>query len=117
MTWVKFDASQIHGTRAKGDKTVPPTRWWNHLYLLLFRWRKVTVYLVPEEYTSYRVGYKPETGPARILEEPLNSRRFAVRNGFEDCVFFAIDRDGHEIILLELEQTRDDCLSSNTPLI
>jgi len=54
---------------------------------------------------------------AELNEEVLTSRKFAVRNGFEDCIFFAIDRDGREVILLELEQTRDDCLPSDTPLI
>jgi len=117
MAWVKFNASRIRGTLAKGDKSVPPTRWWNRRYLQLFCWNKMTVFMVPEGIESYRVGFKSLTGDAELNEEVLTSRKFAVRNGFEDCIFFAIDRDGREITLLELEQTRDDCLPSNTPLI
>lgn len=117
MSWITIDASQIHGTLAKGDKSVSPTRWWNRRFLQLFRWTKVTVFMVPENIASYRVGFKPQTGEAELSEEVLTSRKFAVRNGHEDCVFFALDSDGREIVLLELEQTRDDCLSSNTPLV
>ncbi|MFA5185054.1 MAG: hypothetical protein WC551_01050 [Patescibacteria group bacterium] len=117
MGWKKFDGSRVHGNRAKGDKTVPPTRWWNHLYLKFFRWHKVTIYMVPDGIVCYRVGYKPEVGPAMLREELMTSRKFAVRNGHEDCVFYAVGSDGREIIILELEQCSDTFLPSDIPLI
>jgi len=117
MGWKRFDSKSVNGTLAKGDKSVPPTHWWNHLYLKFFRWHQVTVFQVPEGTATYRVGYKPEVGPAMFLDELMVSRQFAVRNGFEDCVFYAINSAGREIVLLQLEQTRDDRLPSDVPLI
>jgi len=117
MGWTKFDGSKVHGTLARGDKTMPPTRWWNHLFLLWFKWDKVTVFEVPAGVIPYRVGYKPEVGPAMLKEDLMSSRRFAVRNGHEDCVFYAVDDTGKEIILLEIEQISADSLPANIPLI
>ncbi|MDQ7814499.1 MAG: hypothetical protein RDU25_01695 [Patescibacteria group bacterium] len=128
MGWTKFYGSKvhgstIHGTLAKGDKTMPPTRWWNHLFLLWFKWDKVTVFEVAslnreeKQVAPYRVGYKPQVGPAMLRDDLMTSRRFAVLNGNEDCVFFAVDENGNEVALLEIEQVSKDSLPASIPLI
>jgi hypothetical protein len=84
----------VEGIRLEGDPTVPVTTWFNHLYLLLFRWKEVTILEVPPGVKSYRVGYIDEFGGAKYNTSLLASRRFAVRHGREACRFFAILPDG-----------------------
>ncbi len=117
MGWKKFDGSKINGARAKGDKTMPKTRWWNRRILQEFFWRKATIYMVPDGIACYRVGFKAEGGACELQDDLMTSRKFAVRNGFEDCIFFALGSDGREIILLELEQSSSQFLPSDIPLI
>ena len=102
MGWKPFDG-YAQGKLARGVSTYPPTRWWNHLFLLKFVWKQVTVFQVPKGTRRYRVGYRPFKGPARILEELQDSALFAVRNGHEDCHFFALDPHGSEIKLEAFE--------------
>ena len=89
--WIKYEGG-AQGVQCKGDKTVSPTRWWNHTYYVLFGWKVVTVFEVPVEYAErgYRVGYRPETGAAMLEDQVLFTPSFRVKHGHEDCTFFAI---------------------------
>ncbi|MBI5654373.1 hypothetical protein HZC53_01830 [Candidatus Uhrbacteria bacterium] len=111
----KFDASGIHGTRTKGDKTAFRTYWWNRPLLSFFSWRRVTLYMIPEGVGPYRVGYKLPDGTALIHEAVLKGPRVAVRRHHEDIVSFAVGLDGREIIMLEMEDTYDDMLPACVP--
>jgi hypothetical protein len=97
MGWNVYD-KKVNGVRLQGDQTMPPTRWWNHLFLLWFRWSLWSVCEVPEGAGPYQIGYVPFQGPARLRSEPINTRRFAVRHGREDCTFFVLAcNDGREL--------------------
>ncbi len=118
MIWRKFDATGINGTFARGDKTVPPTTMLNYLFLMLFVWKKATVFMVPDGIASYRVGSKSCDGSsARLRPEPMTVKKFAVKNGYEDQLYFAIDHEGREVILLPIEQISTDSLPASIPLI
>lgn len=100
--WPIFQqADKMQGILVEGDSTMPRTRWWNHAYLVLFGWKLGTVLEIKERSQPFRVGYKSQDGPARISPDECHpdDRVFAVRNGHEDCVFFAVGRDGRELPL------------------
>lgn len=88
---------RVEGLLLAGDKNVPPTKWWNHLWLIHRVWKTVSVLVVPVEVKAYRVGYIPESGVAMFSTKVLNVPWFAVRHGYEDCRFFAVDLEGTEL--------------------
>lgn len=53
-----------------------------------------------------------------MIEDKLNhSRRFRMKNGHEDCTFFAITRDGEEIPLKVVVRTvKNDEVYADVPL-
>lgn len=116
MSWKTFNG-QVRGLYVRGDASVPPTRWWNHLWLLFFIWKKVTVLRPAVHLGSYRVGYVPFKGRSMVLDKPLNLSKFAVRNGHEDCTFFAVADNGNEVELVVVEQTTTDALEEDTALL
>lgn len=114
MSWRFFlNDGTVSGTKVSGDPTVPRTRWWNHLLLLWFWWKKVTVFQVPLEVTNrgFCIGFIPEKGKPMIKTDILHEWRFRVRNGREDCIFFALPANSDmrpEIPLAVVTQTTKD---------
>lgn len=98
--WQIFKGSVV-GTRVEGDLAAPPTRWWNHLYLLLYGWNKVAVLRLVKlkaAYGVYYIGYVALRGSARITKVYAGSH-VRMRIGREPCRFFALELDGKEIPL------------------
>jgi len=113
--WRKY-SGRVYGLELKGDPKVPPTTWWNALFVRLY-WDVVTVLEVPDDVQEYRVGYIPFTGEAMHLTTVLSARRFAVRHGREDCRFFAVMLDGTELPLKIACRTTIDKLSTSDYLV
>lgn len=101
---------RVEGLLLGGDKNVPPTKWWNHIWLILHVWKTVSVLAVPIEVKAFRVGYIPESGVAKYNTKVLTVPWFAVRHGHEDCRFFAIDLKGTELPLEVSRRTTVDRL-------
>jgi hypothetical protein len=117
--WKKIDASKIKGTIVYGDKRVPKTRWWLLPLLFLFIWKKrVVLSVAPVDVPrGFRLGYKPEVGPSRLSERLITAKRFQVRVGRENCTFFALSPEGHEVPLrLAGETDRSDPWLKKLPL-
>ncbi|HLD61106.1 MAG TPA: hypothetical protein VJA27_03175, partial [Patescibacteria group bacterium] len=59
MQWKKIGLHE--GTPVAGDKSVPPTRWWNHVWLVFFGWKMIVTFRVPKEVAAkgYFVGFTP----------------------------------------------------------
>lgn len=89
----------VVGVMVEGDKNSPPTRWWNHLYLAVFGWKVVTVFEVSakDAERGYSVGYLPIDGKGKVEIKLNYDRFFRMRNGHEDCTFFAINEKGEEV--------------------
>ncbi|MBU0540081.1 hypothetical protein KKF59_03225 [Patescibacteria group bacterium] len=98
MGWKKYEGQELYGTPVEGDKNASPTKWWNHLWLVLNGWKTVAVFRVSQEATErgYRVGYVPFDGSAVVNSVVNYHREFRMRVGHEDCVFFAVMTDGRE---------------------
>ena len=115
--WEKFHG-KVSGVIVSGDHSVAPTRWWNHLYLLWFRWKKVTVLRVPSYQDGYHLGYVPFKGSARLQSQVLTHKLIRVRNGYEDCIFFATNAKGEEVKIEVVIQTNmDDQSYKDVPLL
>ena len=116
MSWKTF-SGQVTGVKVDGDPTVPATRWYNHLWLLAFGWKKVAVFDIANAGPGARVGYRPFTGEAMLCTVPLENEMFRVRIGHEACTFFVVDKDDKEVpIHLVKVTTKDDPLFQH-PLI
>ncbi|MFA6429238.1 MAG: hypothetical protein WCV84_01940 [Patescibacteria group bacterium] len=70
--WTKHQGN-VQGVHVEGDKSAPPTKWWNHLYLALWGWKAVTVFEVSEDAAreGYQLGYLPFDGNA-MVESTVN---------------------------------------------
>lgn len=117
--WKKFSKEIKNGELVKGDKTAPPTRWWNILWLLFFGWKKQAVLNNVMLGRACRVGYRDFHGKTMLNSEFTYERRFRVRIGHEDCTFFGIDADGKETVLVADEglYDKDDPRIQNLPLV
>lgn len=116
--WKRY-RGKIRSLCVEGDKTAPPTTWWNHLYLALWGWKVVTVFevSVEEAKLGYRIGYLPVNGKAMIESRVNHDRRFRVKNGHEACTFFAIALDGTGVALKMIARSvKDDTTYENAPL-
>lgn len=116
--WKKYH-SEILGTAIEGDRTSPPTRWWNHIFLVLWGWKTVTVFGVSEEAVriGYRVGYRPLCGQSMVEDRISHEPTFRMRVGHEACTFFAVTADGQEIPLQTVGRTvKNDPNYKNAPL-
>jgi hypothetical protein len=114
--WMKYSV-RVEGIRLAGDPEVPPTTWWNHLFLLLFVWNRVSVLQVPFGVEEYRVGYIDHRGRVMYNTTHITSRFFAVRHGYEPCRFFAITNDGTELPLTLQARTTLEELLPGIPLV
>lgn len=107
------------GAHVEGDKNVPATKWWNHLWLVLAGWKTMVVFQVMDEAKAeagYRVGYKDKFGRCKVCHVVSNSRKFKMLIGHEGCTFFAVDLDGNELPILALERLpRDSDLHAGIP--
>ena len=121
MSWSVFaeDPAKVGGILLKGDPKVPATRWWNHLYLLWWVWKDVSVIEIANAgyKPPYSIGYIPFSGKAKVWSEEFRGRRFAVRHGREDCTFFVLDCYGFPAELRVIERTTLDRLDDEIPLI
>jgi len=116
MTWKVFEG-KVQGLNVAGDPAMPATKWWNKWFLLLFVWKKQSVLRVRVN-QAYRLGFIPRKGKPRILTNKLAYSELKVRNGREDCIFFAVGVDGKEVPLELVEQTsKDDPKYSHVPLL
>ena len=106
MAWKVYNVRKILGTFVSGDPSVPPTRWWSHLFLLLFWWKMKTIFFA-RTLCEYRVGYIPQDGKPRLRAKPVGVKMFAVRNGREDRTFFAVNKNGEEVKLDLITQTKE----------
>ncbi len=104
--WTPF-IGNVKGILVEGDKAAPPTRWWNQLYLVFWGWKTVTVFEVPgiAMERGYRVGYVPSKGVAMIESKVNHDRYFRMKNGHEDCTFFAVMPDHKEVPLVVVLRT------------
>ena len=107
--WSEYKGDPIKGIKVEGDKTVPPTKWWNVPYLRAYVWKVVTVFEVSQEAArdGYRIGYVPFKGKAMLEDVGYHDRRcFGMLNGYEDCTFFAVSvLDGSEVPLAVFRRT------------
>ncbi|MEN9558186.1 MAG: hypothetical protein RL141_555 [Candidatus Parcubacteria bacterium] len=108
----------VEGVLVQGDETCPRTRWWNHLYLLLWGWKTVAVFEVSEEDArlGYRVGYEPLEGAAMFQTKTSYARRFRMRIGREACKFFAFRDNGEVSLTLVIETDIWDAAYHDAPL-
>lgn len=105
--WKRYEKGTAQGTHVQGDASTPPTRWWNHWYLALWGWKIVTVFEVSADDAAqgYQVGYLPFDGDPKVEGKLNHSRRFRMKNGHEDCTFFAVTIDGQEVPLTVIART------------
>ena len=76
----------IAGLFVEGDPNVPPTRWWNHLYLLFWGWETVVVFQVDRSKDGslpYRVGFRDSWGKTMLYAIPRYYPCFVARIGHE----------------------------------
>lgn len=111
---------RVEGVLVPGDPSVPPTRWWNHLFLALWRWKTVAVFEVAdplEAIDGYCVGFRPMEGPAKVEMGVEHNRRFRMKVGHEACTFFATNLGGNEVrIRLITTTTISDKAYADVPL-
>ncbi len=118
MMWTEY-LGKVTGVRVEGDKTVSPTRWWNHLWLVLVGWKVVTVFEVSAEDAEqgYRIGYIAFDGKTMVESTVHHDRRFRMKNGHEDCSFFAVTINGREVPLTIITRTvKNDATHQGAPL-
>jgi hypothetical protein len=108
IAWSKF-SGKVEGLLVEGDKTMPPTTWWNFHWLYWFGWKRVVVFEVSPEIASrgFHVGFK-QGSEAKVHFATCRVRRFKLRLGHEDCTFFAIDDTGREVPIKLLDVAGKD---------
>lgn len=86
-----------------GDKSCPPTRWWNHWWLLATgAWKHAVVIEVEppaDKHAMHTVGYDPFEGSAMCKRLDIMTAKVAFRMGYESCRFFAFDAQGNQLPL------------------
>jgi hypothetical protein len=116
--WKDFDGT-VKGTKVEGDKSVSPTTFLNRIYYAhLGGWKAITVFEVSEEAAEngYDIGYRAFDGETKVQGKVNHERRFRMKNGYEDCIFFAIDHEGKEIPLtIVARATTDDATYFDAP--
>lgn len=92
--------------KVTGDKSVLPTRWWNHLFYVLFGWKTVAVFEVvgPLPLNSgYHVGFRTYKGEMWVCRNhEIMEKQFAMQVGHEDCEFFALMKHSTSLLPIRL---------------
>lgn len=104
MSWKKLNGQTPKGVKVIGDPTMPATRWWNIIFLLLFYWKKVVIFKVLSTGTTrfYMVGFKSASGEQKICTKILFYDRFAVKVERENYTFFAYETSGDKLFETEI---------------
>ncbi len=113
--WRSF-SGKVRGIRLAGDPTVPPTRWWNHLYLLHFVWKETSILEVIDMDQPFYVGYIDSNGKTMYKAKLLDGR-FSVLHGHEACRFFAVRPDGTELDVNVVTRTTIDRVPEGVYLV
>lgn len=117
--WKDYDNTVV-GTKVEGDKSISPTTFLRRIYYAhLGGWKVVTVFEVSEEAAEngYDIGYRAFDGETKVEGKVNHERRFRMKNGYEDCIFFAIDHEGKEASLTVIARTtKDDATYFDAPL-
>ena len=98
----------------EGDKSVPKTRWWNHLWLLLYRWRTVAIFEIVHDdlfYVGYQPGFRTIKDEVYVLQNhEVCEKRFGMLIGHEACEFFVLLKNTTTCLKLKLVvlTTKDD---------
>lgn len=118
MGWKTYSGA-ARGITIDGDENASPTRWYNHLFQLLWGWRLVAVLEVADDpHRLLHLGFRDHKGKAMVMTSPLPSRAFRVRVGHEGCDFFLVDGDGMEHVLRQIiRTTKDDPKYDEYPLL
>lgn len=116
MFWKAYQGT-VSGRLLKGDQSVPPTKWWNHLWLRFTKWKEATMLSVPSEITAYRVGFIAFNGETKLRTGIIRTPAFAVRHGHEDCRFFAVDLEGTELPLTIVRRLHVELLPEGVTLV
>lgn len=91
------------GVLITGEPGIPETKWWNCWFLKYHYWKWV-VFKIPDKISAvggYRVGFIPGDGKPKLNSTVLRQDSFQVRIGREDCTFFALDRTGQEVNIVQ----------------
>lgn len=119
MFWERH-TKRVEGVLVPGDPSVPPTRWWNRIFLALWRWKTVAVFRFVDPLDAgngYSVGFVPSQGPAMTEPRVSYDTRFRMKVGHEPCRFFAINLGGNEVrIALVAITTINDQTYADVPL-
>ncbi len=98
MAWKEF-RKLVRGVRVDGDLGFPRATAWNLWGLVNHKKQELAVFevdlLAAKE--GYRIGFRTETGTAKLQTELLRSPNFAVRIDREPRIFFAVDREDYEV--------------------
>jgi len=98
--WKTFSAFSAKGVHIPGDKSVPETKWWNHLWLLWSGWKTVAVLRsTADPAIGWKIGFRDFRGNQQIRDEFIHDECVRVKLGREDCTFFALSASGEEIPL------------------
>ncbi len=127
MAWQKFNpTTPPKGVIVKGDPDAPPTRWYNHLWLVLFGWKTQALFVVHTDDKPFRIGFRNHKGDQYLNSTVFSGRRlhevtflpdgtpkfhwpaFRAKIGHEACTFFAIGLDGKEIKIEHLHSGEGD---------
>ncbi|MCX6785629.1 MAG: hypothetical protein NTZ18_02115 [Candidatus Komeilibacteria bacterium] len=91
-------AIKIKGMVIEGDREVPPTKWYNILWMLLFGWKTVAVLSAQSEEEEWYIGFEDFHGNWMLCQTPILDNNIAVKIGRESCRFFAISGPKPELM-------------------
>ena len=99
--WVKLkkDYDKNLAVTSIGDNGCPPTRWWNHWWLVLrgvWIWA-IVIEVEPSSNQHLMVGYAPSSGSPMMRPIPPTATKVAFRVGHEPCSFFAFNSEGQQV--------------------
>jgi len=115
--WKSFTAFQPKGFFIRGDAKATPTKWWNHLWLVLFGWTKVAVLRAADAPAEgWLIGYRDFTGKQLVRTTLIKVMDVRMLIGHEDCTFFAVTKEWKEISL-ECVIVQEKSVPSSAPLL
>ncbi|EKD33120.1 MAG: hypothetical protein ACD_76C00090G0001 [uncultured bacterium] len=99
MKWKRV--CQTEGTLVAGERSAPPTHWWNYLYLAFFGWKTIVTLCVPDSVAQngYFVGFTTMDGASWVKTEAIqHDKFFSMRIGHEDTRFFVMTITNPELL-------------------